>query len=172
MDTGATQMGQFGAFNGDLLAPARAMILLESDQEAVRKCLTDAATLLESEAPRPGMSSAQTFPPGGLSRWQAKRALAHIEANLGSKMEIRELAQLIGLSMSCFSRAFTRSFGLPPMKYVATRRVERAKVMMTSTGEQLSEIALVCGFTDQPHLTRCFHRIVGTSPGRWRRINL
>jgi len=188
------QVGQFGASNDDLLALnpsqgtvavsppastlerlghflARAMLLLESDHEAVRKCLTDAATLLGSEARKPGMSSAHAFRPGGLMRWQARRVLVHIESNLGSKMAVHELAQLVGLSVSHFSKAFTRSFRFPPMKYVATRRVERAKFLMTSTSKQLSAIALACGFADQSHLTRCFRRIVGTSPGIWRRIN-
>jgi AraC-like DNA-binding protein len=42
--------------------------------------------------------------------------------------------------------------------------------MMRSTQEQLSDIALACGFADQSHLTRSFHRCVGMSPGVWRRI--
>jgi AraC family transcriptional regulator len=144
MDTGAIQTGQFGTLNSEFLAlhPSR------------------------------GTASASRIASGGLTPWQAKRALEHIEINLGSKLEVHDLAQMIGRSVTHFAKAFTRSFGLPPMKYVATRRIERAKVMMASTSEQLSQIALACGFTDQSHLTRCFHRIVGTSPGRWRRTNL
>ena len=55
------------------------------------------------------------------------------------------------------------------MSYIAERRVERAKLMMTSTRERLSDIALACGFVDQPHLNRYFRRMVGMSPGLWRR---
>jgi AraC-like DNA-binding protein len=33
----------------------------------------------------------------------------------------------------------------------------------------LSVVALTCGFSDQSHFTRVFSRIVGTSPGAWRR---
>jgi AraC family transcriptional regulator len=58
------------------------------------------------------------------------------------------------------------------MAYVAARRVERAKLMMTSTRERLTDIALACGFSDQSHLTRSFRRVVGMSPGRWRRTSI
>jgi AraC-like DNA-binding protein len=40
---------------------------------------------------------------------------------------------------------------------------------MSSTRERLSEIALGCGFTDQPYFNLSFRRIVGASPGQWRR---
>jgi hypothetical protein len=55
------------------------------------------------------------------------------------------------------------------MTYVAVRRVERAKLMMASTGQRLTDIASACGFADQSHLNRYFRRIVGVSPGLWRR---
>ena len=55
------------------------------------------------------------------------------------------------------------------MAYVAARRVERAKLMMTSTRGKLTEIALACGFADQSHLTKSFSRVVGMTPWRWRR---
>jgi AraC-like DNA-binding protein len=84
-------------------------------------------------------------------------------------MRICEMADLVVLSKSHFSRAFKHSLGSSPMAYVTLRRVERAKSMMASTGERLTDIALACGFADQSHLTRCFRRVVGASPARWRR---
>jgi AraC family transcriptional regulator len=75
------------------------------------------------------------------------------------------------LSKCHFSRAFKQTVGSSPMAYVAVRRVERAKLMMTSTGQRLTDIALACGFADQSHLNRYFRRVVGVSPGLWRRVS-
>jgi len=107
--------------------------------------------------------------PGGLAHWRAKRALAYIEAHLGSKIESAEVADCVALSKSHFSRAFKQSVGTSPIAYVSARRIERAKLMMISTRERLSDIALACGFADQSHLNRYFRRIVGITPGVWRR---
>jgi AraC-like DNA-binding protein len=40
---------------------------------------------------------------------------------------------------------------------------------MRKSRTPLSQIALACGMCDQPHFTRIFHRVVGVSPGLWRR---
>lgn len=147
-----------------------AMDFMESDLHAARRCLHDVSMLLEPSSPEAGEGpSLGRFRPGGLARWQVRRTLAHIEANLASKMETRGLADVVSFSKSHFSRAFKRSLGLPPMTYVLTRRVERAKLMMATTREQLTDIALACGFADQSHLNRAFRRLVGMSPGQWRR---
>jgi AraC family transcriptional regulator len=150
----------------------RAMTFFESDRETAWRCLSDASRLLGAESEESSRSAAGsqiTARPGGLANWQAKRAVAYIEANLGSKIEIGEIANLVALSKSHFSRTFRHSLGSTPMAYVSMRRVERAKLMMTSTSERLTDIALTCGFADQSHLTRYFRRIVGMSPGLWRR---
>jgi len=109
--------------------------------------------------------------PRGLAAWQTKRIVTYIEANLGSKIAIRQMADLVALSESHFSRAFKQSLGSSPMAYVRLRRIERARLMMTSTSEPLMDIALACGFTDQPHLNKYFRRVVGMSPGLWRRMS-
>jgi AraC family transcriptional regulator len=153
----------------------QAMTLLESDQAAALRCLSDVTALLGSspQDPQTGAPVAgSVFRPGGLARWQAKRALAYIEDNLGAKLAISDLAGLVAFSKSHFSRAFKRSLGLSPMAYVAIRRVERAKVMMASTREQLTDIAMACGFADQSHLNKSFRRKFGISPGLWRRANV
>jgi len=152
----------------------RAMTFFDTNREAAWCCLRDASTLLGSESEESDIDPPAlqcTFRSGGLAVWQAKRVVAHIEANLGSKLGIREMAHLVALSTSHFSRAFKQTLGSSPMAYVAVRRVERAKLMMASTGQRLTDIALACGFADQSHLNRCFRHIVGVSPGLWRRMS-
>ena len=151
----------------------QAMTFFESDRKAAWRCLNDASRLLDPAVPEVGVNTPDLdkLQPGGLATWQAKRTLAYIEANLASKMEIDDLASVVALSRSHFSRAFKHSVGFSPMEYVVVRRVERAKAMISGTREPLAEVALACGFADQAHLNRRFRDIVGISPGRWRRSN-
>jgi AraC family transcriptional regulator len=152
----------------------RAMTLLQTDRAVAWRCLNDAATLLRVESRAPIVATPEVhyhLQSGGLATWQARRTLGYIESNLGSKFGVGELAGLVSLSESHFSRAFRRALGTPPMAYVVVRRVERAKVMMSSTSQSLSDIALSCGFSDQSHFNKAFRRCVGISPGRWRRGN-
>jgi AraC family transcriptional regulator len=151
----------------------QAMSFFETDRKAAWRCLSDASTLLGADVQDMGVNapSVDKLQPGGLATWQARRTLAYIEANLASKMDIDDLANLVALSRSHFSRAFKRSVGLPPMEYVVVRRVERAKAIISGAREPLAEVALACGFADQAHLNRRFRDIVGVSPGRWRRSN-
>jgi len=150
----------------------RAMSFFETDREAAWRCLNDASNLLGRESDEPSLelrAPADAPRRGGLPKWRSKQVLAYIEDNLGSKIAIGEMADCVALSKSQFSRAFKQSHGFSPMTYVATRRVERAKLMIASSRERLSDIALACGFADQAHLSRYFRRIVGISPGQWRR---
>jgi len=150
----------------------RAMSYFETDRATAWRCLNDASNLLGGASKEPGSGSGTALDVprrGGLPGWRTKRALAYIEANLGAKIAIGEMADFVSMSKSHFSRAFKQSLGFSPMSYVAARRVERAKLMMTSSRERLSDIALSCGFADQSHLNRCFRRTVGISPGLWRR---
>jgi AraC family transcriptional regulator len=149
-----------------------ALAAFATDHEVARRCLIDASALLESAseaAPPITQTGRISVRRGSLAVWQAKRALAYIESNLDSKIAIRDMAEIFSVSKSHFSRAFKQSIGCPPMTYVCVRRVERVKGLMASRRHRLSDIALACGFADQSHLNRVFRRVMGVSPGVWRR---
>src|SRR6266481_8394026 len=63
---------------------------------------------------------------GGLAPWQQKRVAAYIEERLAYDIPLATLAELARLSPYHFSRSFKHSFGLPPHRYHANRRIERA----------------------------------------------
>src|SRR6202161_3646612 len=108
---------------------------------------------------------------GGLAAWQLKRARDFINVNLAHDPSIAEIAHECGLSSSYFARAFKRSTGVPPSRWLTKMRVERAKELLKDPRCELAEIALQCGFVDQSHFTRVFSRSEGYSPGRWRRLH-
>jgi AraC family transcriptional regulator len=106
--------------------------------------------------------------PGGLSPWQLRRVLDFISAHLDGDPTIAELARECALSSGYFTRAFRRTTGVSPHQWLIRRRVERARQLLLGNGLGLADIALVCGFVDQSHLTRVFTKLEGLSPGRWR----
>lgn len=110
-------------------------------------------------------------PKGGLAPWQLRRAEEIIEAHLDGEVPLARVAAQCGLSVGYFARAFARSTGKPPHRWLMARRVERAKELLLGSALSIAEIALGCGFADQAHFTRVFAAAVGTAPGRWRRFN-
>ena len=115
-----------------------------------------------------GMRAPKLPASGGLSPWQLRLARNTLERNLGQEVCIENLAKACGLSVSHFSRAFRRSTGLAPHRWIMRRRVEVAKEMVLEGAMPLAEIALACCFSDQSHFTRVFSSITGVTPGRWR----
>jgi AraC-like DNA-binding protein len=105
----------------------------------------------------------------GLAPWQVRRAKEILSAHLDGGIPLQEVARECHLSMSHFSRQFRRTTGLAPHKWLLTRRIEVAKEKLGDRRMSLSEVAAACGFADQSHLTRVFTRMVGASPGAWRR---
>ena len=106
---------------------------------------------------------------GGLAPWQESRAKEAMDANLDREIDIARLAHECGLSTSQFARAFRQSTGCPPHRWLLEQRIKRAQDLLLTSDRTLTEIARVCGFYDQPHLTRVFGQAVGISPGLWRR---
>jgi AraC family transcriptional regulator len=108
---------------------------------------------------------------GGLAPWQERRAKEILSANLDGEVSISDLANECELSLSYFTRAFRRSMGVPPHRWLMQRRIDKAKDMLRNSTLSLSGVALDCGFADQSHFTAAFTRSVGTSPGAWRRAH-
>ncbi len=106
---------------------------------------------------------------GGLAPWQRQRASDFLREHLDGSLRLADLASECGLSVSHFARSFKASFGMSSHRWLTRLRIEHAKDLLRHTREPLAHIALCAGFGDQPAFTRTFQRVVGASPGRWRR---
>jgi AraC family transcriptional regulator len=106
---------------------------------------------------------------GGLAPWQQKRVAAYIEERVANDIPLATLAELARLSPYHFCRSFKRSFGMPPHRYHAIRRIERAKQLLADRQLSVTTIALDVGFSDTSRFSAAFHRLTGQTPSCYRR---
>lgn len=106
-----------------------------------------------------------------LSRKLEARAKDMLLASVREEASIADIADACNLSRSYFIKAFRQTVGTTPHRWLLEQRVQKAQALLRSPGRSITEIALLCGFADQAHMTRVFTSVVGTSPGAWRREN-
>lgn len=90
-----------------------------------------------------------------------------IEEHYAEPVSLEQLCVCAGLSKSALLRAFTRTKGITPYRYLQTVRVEAAKKLLEQ-GSPLIDAALQTGFSDQSHFTRSFSMFIGMAPGLYR----
>jgi AraC family transcriptional regulator len=105
----------------------------------------------------------------GLAKWQRARATELLQENLDGTVRLADLARECQLSVGHFARSFKASFGVSCYRWLTERRIERTKEVLAATDTPLVDVANQAGFADQAAFTRTFGRLVGLSPGRWRR---
>jgi AraC family transcriptional regulator len=111
---------------------------------------------------------------GGLAGSVLRQIRAYIDAHIGERISLDDLARQAGVSRFHFARQFRLSTGESPMGYLRRVRIERSKSILQRRETTIAEVAATLGFSDQSHFTRTFGRLVGVSPGsfarsdRWR----
>ena len=96
------------------------------------------------------------------------KAIKFIDDNLDKVISIQDLASLVDLSISQFERRFRKFFGVPPVKYIMTTKIEKACDLLTLGDSSIMDIGLEVGFYDNSHFTRRFREQLGITPREYR----
>jgi transcriptional regulator GlxA family with amidase domain len=96
------------------------------------------------------------------------RAKDRMDAASHEEWSIPRLASVSGVSEAHFARSFKDAFGVPPHRYLLTRRIERAKALLRDTDLSITDIAFETGWSSLGTFGRQFRDITGESPGELR----
>jgi len=101
----------------------------------------------------------------GVPRWleRAREALAAGGSSLAA------IARTEGVAPIRLARAFRRVYGESAGDFLRRERIRRACARLADPDVAIAAVAAEMGFADQSHFTRVFRKIVGTTPGDWRR---
>ena len=91
-----------------------------------------------------------------------------MDAASDEEWPIPRLANVSGVSEAHFARSFRDAFGVPPHRYLLTRRIERAKALLRDTDRPIIDIAFQTGWNSLGTFGRVFRDITGESPSELR----
>ena len=96
------------------------------------------------------------------------RAKDRMDAASHEEWPVSRLARVSGVSEAHFARSFKQAFGVPPHRYLLSRRVERATTQLRDTEMSVTEIAFHTGWGSLGTFGRTFRDVTGDSPGAVR----
>lgn len=102
-------------------------------------------------------------------RQEIEKACEYMEQHFTERIYLDQICRYAGLSKSTLLRAFTKSKGVTPYRYLETIRINEAKRLLAEAMPPV-EVALRTGFSDQSHFTNYFNQFIGLAPGTYREI--
>ncbi len=113
-------------------------------------------------------------PPNGfvaaLSDKQLSLALHAIHKAPEQQWKLGELAKLSGMSRARFADQFASRVGMPPIAYLTSWRLMKARLLLANSGLDMTEIANRCGYLSMPSFSSRFKREYAIGPGAYRRM--
>ncbi|MCG7336931.1 AraC family transcriptional regulator [Sporosarcina sp. ACRSM] len=100
---------------------------------------------------------------------EVERACDFINRHYTENISLEQICHYAKLSKSTLLRAFTKSKGITPYRYLITIRVNNAKKLLEQ-GVLPVDAAFKTGFSDQSHFTNYFTTFIGISPGAYRNL--
>lgn len=96
------------------------------------------------------------------------RAKDRMDSASHEEWPVGRLASVSGVSEAHFARSFKDAFGVPPHRYLLTRRIERAKALLRDTDWPVTDIAYQTGWNSLGTFGRVFRDITGECPSALR----
>lgn len=109
------------------------------------------------------------YPPPSLSNSSFHQILNYINKNLQLPITIEELANICHYSTDYFSKIFVDTYGIRPSKYIQSKRIERAQLLLLTTNDSLKEIAQKIGLENLSYFSRTFKKHTGKTPASFRK---
>jgi AraC family transcriptional regulator len=107
---------------------------------------------------------------GRLSPAQQRSLSGYFEANLHRGIGVDELLPIVSLSKTHFIRLFTRTYGMPPVRYHLLLRLKKAEDLLIGSDHPILDAVHAFGFSDQSHFNRAFLKYLNYRPGALLRI--
>lgn len=116
------------------------------------------------------IARAETLPdPVLLPRW-LRQATEIVESRFLERLTLAGIAKEVGVHYVHLSRQFHKYNRCTIGELIRRRRIQHASHLLAHSHTPLAEIALICGFSDQSHLSFLFKRYMGVSPSKFRSL--
>ncbi len=107
--------------------------------------------------------------PGPKGNRECGMVRRYIDSHFRENLTLDQLAALAHINKYYLAHVFRREFGVSPINYLISRRIQESCMLLRDTDHTLSQIAHILGFSSQSYFSQCFRRVEGISPLEYRR---
>ena len=93
----------------------------------------------------------------------------YIDNNYKNSITMEQLCEVSGVTKQYLCRLFRNTLGARPMEYIAKRRIQAAKELLTGTKMPIEKIVEETGFCDSSYFCKLFKRYEGITPTQFRK---
>jgi AraC-like DNA-binding protein len=104
-----------------------------------------------------------------LNAGEVSNIVDYMQAHLGEAITLHQLADVVGLPLTRFLKAFRNCVGETPYQHLMRLRLEAARLALMADTSTIADVAFACGFSSQQHLTGLFSERFGISPAAFRK---
>lgn len=97
------------------------------------------------------------------------RTRLYLDRHYLEPLTLDQIAQAMGVSKFHLDRVFASRTGQTPVQYIIQRRMARARMLLASSDMTVQRVAAQCGYSNYNYFTVLFRKIVGMTPGEYRR---
>ena len=95
--------------------------------------------------------------------------LYYISEHLSETLGVESLAKHCHINTDYFSRLFKQQTGIRPIEYIQQKRIERAKILLTTTNHSMQDIADMVGLSNISYFSRLFVKLTDKAPGAYKK---
>ena len=98
-----------------------------------------------------------------------QEAVHYFNEHFSEPISIEEYAKNQHISVCWFIRSFRLAMGMPPMQYITSVRLNRARMLLESSDYPIQEIGAMVGYDNPLYFSRIFKKQMGEPPSRYRK---
>lgn len=101
-------------------------------------------------------------------REEIAEACGYVTQHLDRKITLEEVAELLFMNPSYFSRLFKKETGETFIEYVTRMKMNRAKELLENSGASVGKICETLGYDNQSYFIKLFKSFAGVTPVEYR----
>jgi len=99
-----------------------------------------------------------------------ERIREYIDTNFTQNITLKRLAQEFHITPSYLSHTFKKHYGVPPIRYQATKRIDEAMRLLSCTKLKVNVISSTVGYTNTNKFFEAFKQYTGVTPSKYRQL--
>lgn len=97
-----------------------------------------------------------------------REAKAYFDKNFDKMDTLEEVCRNLYINRFYLTHIFKSEEGMPPVKYLVLKRMEKAKQLLRTTDEDVNDVAASCGYVDPAYFCRVFKKTQNCTPLQYR----